>query len=319
MESNRYVSSYENKTSQVKLNNVIQSLNDYIDNSTNDETNQDFGTIKYEGKLTVGSTLHGNKRPKRAGNPIVYRNTLIGILDDAGNCKVLNNKDVYFSYYPNNVAWSNTGVRLYFENLGNSYTRTEHPEVVSTEQINENVSVTSFTNETDIKDIQTYYSAYPGMSLYENATTWLTNHGHTPRPYTYQGVTYPAVAWDSSYSDVFPHYELIDGEFAYVYEAHFKYWNINASHTDFEVYTDYVKRIVKIGGGFDVNTERIETQNLPLTTSFDKPLSIVFPSSTVNYLALTFDGKTSAKKTVVDYLRKEQQELENISLNVRYY
>lgn len=86
-----YVSSVCNKYSQAKLNRTIQSLNCFIDCSTPDETEQDYGLISYCGEINVGTVIKGNKAPRKSGIPIMYSTVCLGTLDKDGKLKITNN------------------------------------------------------------------------------------------------------------------------------------------------------------------------------------------------------------------------------------
>lgn len=85
-----YVSSIENKYKRAKLNNVIKSLSDYIDCSSPDETNQDYGLLKYNGPIYKDLVIHGNKRPKKTNTPVIVSNTFLGTIDINGDLKITN-------------------------------------------------------------------------------------------------------------------------------------------------------------------------------------------------------------------------------------
>ena len=52
-EETTYVSSIENRYSRAKLNNDIHSLDDFVSFTTNDKTEQEYGTIDYCGPLLL--------------------------------------------------------------------------------------------------------------------------------------------------------------------------------------------------------------------------------------------------------------------------
>lgn len=86
-----YVSSEVNKYKQQKLNNVIQSLSDYVSCTTNDCTNQIYGTIDYCGYIYEGQVISGDKKPRRQDVPIKTTNNIfLGYLDNNGNLTVSN-------------------------------------------------------------------------------------------------------------------------------------------------------------------------------------------------------------------------------------
>lgn len=91
MQSNvTYVSSVGNTWKKTKLNNVIESLNCFVSNTTNDETVQDYGTLSYTGKLYKGLHIQGNKKPKTAGTPVIYNGIPLGKIDGNGTLVVQN-------------------------------------------------------------------------------------------------------------------------------------------------------------------------------------------------------------------------------------
>ena len=92
-EETTYVCSVENRYSRAKLNNVIHSLDDFVSCTTNDKTEQEYGTIDYCGPIAIGQVIHGNKRPRRKNVPVVTTsNVFLGYLNENGDIAVENNK-----------------------------------------------------------------------------------------------------------------------------------------------------------------------------------------------------------------------------------
>lgn len=85
-----YISSIENSFKKAKLNNVIGSLNCFVTCSTPDVTEQDYGYICYCGCIYEGQYIQGNKKPQRAGTPVIVNNTWLGTIDNNGYLKIEN-------------------------------------------------------------------------------------------------------------------------------------------------------------------------------------------------------------------------------------
>lgn len=85
-----YVSSVDNTWKKTKLNNVIESLNCFVSNTTNDKTVQDYGILSYTGKLYKGLHIQGDKKPKTAGTPVIYNGIILGKIDGNGELIVQN-------------------------------------------------------------------------------------------------------------------------------------------------------------------------------------------------------------------------------------
>ncbi len=93
-----FVSSEKNKYQQVKLNNVIQSLSDFVNCTTNDCTKQEYGEINYFGPISIGQIICGNKKPRKQNVPVITTNNIfLGYLDPNGTITVKNNKQIVCS------------------------------------------------------------------------------------------------------------------------------------------------------------------------------------------------------------------------------
>lgn len=86
-----HVSSIDDRVKRQKLNNVLDSLNDLVDYSTNDKTKQDYGQIQYCGNLVLGQEIQGTKKPRRQDVPIVTTsNAYVGMMQPNGSVMVEN-------------------------------------------------------------------------------------------------------------------------------------------------------------------------------------------------------------------------------------
>lgn len=91
MQSNvTYVSSECSTWKRTKLNNVIESLNCFVSNTTNDKTEQEYGTLSYTGKLYKGLHIQGDKKPKTVGTPVIYNGIYLGKIDGNGELVIQN-------------------------------------------------------------------------------------------------------------------------------------------------------------------------------------------------------------------------------------
>lgn len=86
-----YVSSEKDRVKQSQLNNVIQSLNCFVSCTTPDTTQQDYGEICYTGPIKKGQIIKGNKKPKKAGTPVIANGAWLGNIDRNGQLIITNN------------------------------------------------------------------------------------------------------------------------------------------------------------------------------------------------------------------------------------
>lgn len=107
-----YVSSVGNTWKKTKLNNVIESLNCFVSNTTNDKTVQDYGTLSYTGKLYKGLHIQGDKKPKTAGTPVIYNGIPLGKIDGNGTLIVQNVTNTSSVPHEHN-GWTNICYGLY--------------------------------------------------------------------------------------------------------------------------------------------------------------------------------------------------------------
>lgn len=86
-----YVSSENNREKRSQINNVIQSLHCYINNSTPDKTEQEYGILSYTGKIKKGQVIQGNKRSsKKSGTPVIANGAYLGDIDQNGRLVIDN-------------------------------------------------------------------------------------------------------------------------------------------------------------------------------------------------------------------------------------
>lgn len=185
------VSSIEDRVKRSRLNNVIDSLNNYVSCTTNDTTSQDYGMISYCGDLKVGQIIHGNKRPRKSGTPIIVSNTYLGLLATDGSLTVENNCCSVIGYCTDpppsfcniNVGYAN------FSNASSSCTCPE-PTVRCCCRTCENckdecgncytLDKTLCEYTTCLIQVCAFSNAYPGNNNYEDPATWLRCHNIDP-------------------------------------------------------------------------------------------------------------------------------------------
>ena len=93
-----YLSSETDRTKRAKLNNVIQSLDCFVSCTTNDKTQQLYGTIEYCGVITDGQAIAGTKPPMCANVPVSTVNGVwVGNINEAGNLIIKNTNEVVCS------------------------------------------------------------------------------------------------------------------------------------------------------------------------------------------------------------------------------
>lgn len=92
-----YVSSISDRLAKSKMNNVIESLKNFVTCTTNEYTHQDYGVIDYCGPICVGQIIPGNKRSCKAGTPVTAMGIYIGDIDQDGNLKVVNTSSTSYS------------------------------------------------------------------------------------------------------------------------------------------------------------------------------------------------------------------------------
>lgn len=86
-----YVSSENNREKRSQINNVIQSLHCYINNSTPDETEQEYGILSYTGKIKKGQVIQGDKHSsKKSGTPVIANGAYLGDIDQNGRLVIEN-------------------------------------------------------------------------------------------------------------------------------------------------------------------------------------------------------------------------------------
>lgn len=85
-----YVSSEQNRVKKSQLNNVIQSLNCFVSCTTPDETVQEYGLLEYTGTIKKGQVLYGNRKPKKAGTPVIAGGAWLGNIDRNGRLTITN-------------------------------------------------------------------------------------------------------------------------------------------------------------------------------------------------------------------------------------
>lgn len=85
-----YVSSEQNRVKKSQLNNVIQSLNCFVSCTTPDKTEQEYGILEYTGTIKKGQVLYGNKKPKKAGTPVIAGGAWLGNIDKNGRLIITN-------------------------------------------------------------------------------------------------------------------------------------------------------------------------------------------------------------------------------------
>lgn len=98
-----YVSDADDTKKRDSVNNVIKSLSCFITETTNDKTCQDYGYICYTGPIQVGQVIHGTKKPKRGGIPVVTNGLYIGSIDEKGDLLVTNTTQVRNGYTSSTV------------------------------------------------------------------------------------------------------------------------------------------------------------------------------------------------------------------------
>jgi len=85
-----YVSSEQDRVKKSQLNNVIQSLNCFVSCTTPDKTEQEYGILSYTGAIKKGQVLCGNKRPRKAGTPVIAGGAWLGNIDRNGRLTITN-------------------------------------------------------------------------------------------------------------------------------------------------------------------------------------------------------------------------------------
>ena len=176
-----YVSSVENRYKKAKLNNVIQSLNCFVTCSSPDTTIQDYGYICYCGCIYEGQYIQGNKKPRRAGTPVIVNNTWLGTIDNNGYLRVENTcsseasfvtstgwKDISITFDPN--AADNGASRYYCDSpvVSRNVTCTECCDDRG-KYISE---VTTTICCTHYHDCCYFCDVFPGISDLENSECW---------------------------------------------------------------------------------------------------------------------------------------------------
>lgn len=85
-----YVSSEQDRVKKSQLNNVIQSLNCFVSCTTPDKTEQEYGVLSYTGTIKKGQVLCGNRKPKKAGTPVIAGGAWLGNIDRNGRLTITN-------------------------------------------------------------------------------------------------------------------------------------------------------------------------------------------------------------------------------------
>jgi len=176
-----YVSSIPNRFKKAKLNNIIQSLNCFVTCSTPDTTVQDYGYICYSGKIYTGQIIQGNKKPQRAGTPVIVNNTWLGAIDNNGNLKVENTcssetsfvtstgwKDISITFNPNAADGGRSSYTCDTPVVESSVTCTECCDARG-KYLSE---VTSTVCCTHYHECCYFCDVFPGISDLENNACW---------------------------------------------------------------------------------------------------------------------------------------------------
>lgn len=88
-----FLSSEDNITKRAKMNNVIESLSNFVSCTTNDVTKQNYNTLEYCGEIYCGQKIKGSGIPSTTNTPIIYNGVYLGTIDSNGVLEVTNTKN----------------------------------------------------------------------------------------------------------------------------------------------------------------------------------------------------------------------------------
>lgn len=322
------ISSIAEKDKQTKLNNVLESLDSFIDNSTNDYTQQEYGVLSYTGTITKGQTIYGNKPAKKSNTPVIYKNTYLGKIADNGSLKIVNDTCSLFTYTANYIVGScNLATSVFNCDLGacNAYKTSETTTCSTSQETINGVKYdkleTCWTNYCCYKQVCVINNPFPGAASWETSQ-WFTNRGISPYCYC---ILFPVC--DNNHIG----YVYCNGKYYYEYDLCFLHAYLATSTS--QSYTCCFDRItcrVEVNGTWNSANKKIDLI-LPTSYSFfNINRSGAATSSFPNKVSFTTIDVDCYNRTCcicpawgVDYstdmLTKWTTQITNVNINVRYY